>query len=149
MSTQGFPASQLAASYLPQLFVWGQQAIANGIYPPAANFPVFQNTPWRDDGYFTIPGDLTAVGIRDAGRYELTLVAAEGQSDSDFYVEGGPNGQFNVVWRQVPVAIGVPWQVSFTDYFDAAAGDVWRFRVYHEPGATITVTLNAIFVRIG
>jgi hypothetical protein len=152
MSAQGLSSPRNEGMYLPQAIFAATNTVA-GAYPPTSNLVLTTGTLALDDGFFLIPGDTTALGIRDAGRYELTVIADNGSagfaSFSDFYIEAGPNFAFNFFWRSSPCpTFSVGFRAEITDYIDAKAGDVWRFRCYEESG-TQTIIFTVIMTKIG
>jgi hypothetical protein len=148
MSAQGLSNPRNSGSYLPQAMIQGSSTVG-GTYPPPTNLTIATTRMILDDGFFLVPGDLTALGIRDSGRYELTLIIfASAATFGDILIEGGPNGAFNLVSRQSSTLFGVNPRYEFTDYFDCVAGDIWRFRCYEEAGSQ-TLTLTVIMTRIG
>jgi hypothetical protein len=149
MSAQGLSNPLGGAPYLPQAIFAAQNTVVPA-YPPTSNLVLTTGLIALDDGFFLVPGDTAALGIRDAGRYELTVLMFNGSAGfNDVLIEAGPNGGWPTLWRSSPTpTFNVGFRTSITDYFDAKAGDVWRFRCYEESG-TQTFTFTVIMTKIG
>lgn len=150
MSAQGLSSPGNEGIYLPQVIFAAQNTVVPS-YPPTSNLVITTGLIALDDGFFLIPGDTAALGIRDAGRYELTVLMFNGSAGfSDVLIEYSINsGGWAIFWRSSPTpTFNVGFRTSITDYFDAKAGDFWRFRCYEESG-TQTFTFTVIMTKIG